>query len=85
MIILKRLSRYSFLVIPCSTKIKEGSWFVGFTHNKRDMIACLNQIKVIDYRRLKNRIGILDESDFEKIGLAFGQLYVLNFGKNKPS
>ena len=37
-----KLSKFTFLVIPTSTKIKDGSWFVKFTHNKIRMIACLN-------------------------------------------
>ena len=84
-IIFKRLSRYTFLVIPCSTQTKEGSWFSFFTHNKKQMVACLNQVKIIDYRRLKNKVGILDDKDFQKISLDFGQLYVPDFQKNKPS
>ncbi len=39
------------------------------------MLACLNQIRVVDYRRFKNKLGDLDELDFanicDKINLVF--------------
>ena len=74
-VIYKKLSRYTFLVIPCSTKIKEGSWFVRFVHGGVEQVAVLSQIRVIDYRRLKNKIGEMDLKDFEDICKAFDNLY----------
>lgn len=35
-IILVKFLKYSFFVIPCSTQIKEGSWFVKFKHNQKE-------------------------------------------------
>ena len=74
-IIFKKLSRHTFLVIPTSTKIKTGSWFVYFTHRKIEMVACLHQIKIIDYRRLQTLIGKLDNKDFQNIKTGFKELY----------
>ena len=75
-IIFKKLSRHTFLVIPTSTKIKTGSWFVFFTHQNIDMIACLHQIRVIDYRRLQTLIGEIDTDDFQKVKNGLKSLYV---------
>ena len=55
------------MVIPTSTKIKEGSWFVNFTFDNTNMIACLHQAKVIDYRRLEDKMGSLSVQDFDRI------------------
>ena len=66
-IILKKYSRYTFLVIPCSTKIKEGSWYSTFVHKNIKMIAVLFQSRTVDYSRLRNKIGELDTNDFCKI------------------
>ncbi len=74
-IIFKKISRYTFLVIPTSTQIKTGSWFVFFVHQNIDMVACLHQIRVIDYRRLFNKKGFLEEKDFEKIKQGFIDFY----------
>ena len=74
-IIYRKLSKYTFLVIPTSTQIKEGSWFVFFNHNNIDMVACLHQIRVIDYRRIERQLGAINEVDFETIKKGFNGLY----------
>lgn len=75
-IVFKKLSNYTFLIIPTSTKIKSGSWFASFAHKNTNMIACLHQIKVIDYRRLQNKIGRIDIKDFKQIKSQFKKLYI---------
>jgi mRNA interferase MazF len=74
-IIAKKLSRHTFLIIPTSTQIKSGSWFSYFVHNKIEMVACLHQIRVIDYRRLQTLIGEIDSNDFKKIKQDLNNLY----------
>ena len=74
-IIAKKLSHSTFLVIPTSTKIKTGSWFVFFTHQNKERVACLHQIRVIDYKRLQTLIGKIDSEDFEKIKFGLKGLY----------
>ena len=63
------------MVIPCSTQAKEGSWFAKFNHKSKEMVACLHQAKVIDYRRLHNSMGNIDDKDFGDIKTAFKKLY----------
>ncbi len=75
-IIFKKLSKYTFFVIPTSTKIKEGSWFVSFVHNSKTMVACLHQAKIVDYRRLDDRIGALSNHDYDLIKKGFSALYI---------
>lgn len=80
-IIYKKLSSYSFVVIPCSTQIKDGDWFVKLIQKKKEMVACLHQIKMIDYRRLDNKVGTLDDTDFAKVVVGFENLYNKNASK----
>jgi mRNA interferase MazF len=75
-IIFTKLSKYTFLVIPCSTKIKEGSWFVKFRHNSMEQVAVLSQIRIIDGSRLKQFIGDIDQKDFADITTGFKNLYI---------
>jgi mRNA interferase MazF len=75
-IILQKLSHFTILIIPCSTKIKEGSWFVSFAHRSVDMVACLNQIRIIDYRRLDDKIGSINSKDFDRIKVGFNNLFI---------
>jgi mRNA interferase MazF len=75
-IIFKKLSKYTFFVIPCSTQIKTGSWFVPLTHKGKNIVACLHQAKVVDYRRLDDTMGALSNHDYKTVKQAFKSLYV---------
>jgi mRNA interferase MazF len=74
-VVYKKLSKFTFLVIPCSTKVKDGSWYVKFIHNKTEQVAVLSQIRIIDYRRFFNKIGTIDQKDYEDIIKGFNNLY----------
>ena len=74
-IIYKKLSKFTFMVIPLSTKIKTGSWFVEFTHDKIKTVACLHRIRVVDYRRMNDKLGKIDSADMDKIKLGLTKLY----------
>lgn len=74
-IILKKLAHGFYFVIPTSTKTKEGSWYVGFKHQSKDMIACLHQARAIDHRRLSSKLGTLDSEDFDRIKTGFHAFY----------
>jgi mRNA interferase MazF len=74
-VILKKLSRYQFMVIPCSTKIKEGSWYVQFNHRDKKQVANLSQARTVDFRRLTTLMGDLDNKDFIDIKNGFLNLY----------
>ena len=74
-IILKKLSKYQFLVVPTSSQIKTGTWLVYFTHKHKEMVACLHQVRVIDYRRLTTLIGSIDQKDYDDIKIGFWNLY----------
>lgn len=74
-IVYKKLSRQIFLVIPTTTQPKNGSWYVSLHHDGMDMRACLQQIRVIDYRRLHTKLGTVDKTEADRIRLAFKKLY----------
>ena len=65
-IIYKKIADNFYMVIPTSTKIKTGSWFVPFIIKKIYNIACLHQVRVIDYRRIIFKLGELDDHDLKK-------------------
>jgi mRNA interferase MazF len=74
-IILKRLSRWTYLVIPTTTKNKTGTWYVAYEYQGKTINACLQQVRTIDYRRLHNKMGSLNEIDFDKVKKGFIKLY----------
>src|SRR5204862_3084369 len=60
-IIFKRLAHDFYFVIPTTTKLKVGSWFVPFRQADRNMIASLHQARAVDHRRLSSKLGQLDD------------------------
>lgn len=65
-VIYRKLSNSFYFVIPTTTKDREGSWYVPFSYQDRQEVACLHQSRAIDYRRLSTKLGSIDEADFEK-------------------
>lgn len=74
-IILKKLAHGFYFVIPTTTKAKEGTWYVCFKHQTKEMIACLHQARAIDHRRLSSKLGTLDSEDFIRVKIGFHTLY----------
>lgn len=74
-IIFRKLARNFYLVVPTTTKEKFGSWYAPFSHGEKLMRACLQQIRIIDYRRLIDRIGRIDEIDMQIVRSEFWRLY----------
>ncbi len=83
-IIFKKLSHGFYFVIPTTTKEKEGSWFVPFVHGGKNMCACLHQARVMDYKRLLNKLGKIDTNDYVSVQVGFEQLYLGNKNKYSP-
>lgn len=74
-IIYKKLSHSFYFVIPTTSQEKAGSWFINFKQHGKVMTACLHQTRPIDYRRLSNKLGELDDKDFKHIKTGFKNLY----------
>ena len=74
-IILKKLARGFYFIVPTSTQAKSGTWYVGFKHQAKDMVACLHQARAIDHRRLSSKLGMLDGADLVRIKAGFHSLY----------
>ena len=74
-VVFRKLGAYTFLAVPTSAKQKEGTWYVAFRHKGIDEVALLSQIKVVSFKRLKEKIGELDGRDMDRIREAFRALY----------
>ncbi len=75
-IIFKKLAHGFYFVIPTTTQVRDGSWYVKFRQQERDMVACLHQSRAIDYRRLSSKLGTLDDEDYSRIKEGFRTLYL---------
>lgn len=74
-IVLKKLAHGFYFVVPTTTQHRTGSWYVPFRHHRKDMVACLQQARSIDHRRLWSKLGSLDDADLEKVKGGFHDLY----------
>lgn len=74
-IIVKKLSRGFYFVVPTTTQKRTGSWYVSYWHQGLEITACLHQVRAIDFRRLHSKLGELDSHDFERIKYAMKKLY----------
>lgn len=74
-LVYKKLSRYRFMGIPLTSKPHEGSWYVPFVHNGKKQVAVIGQARVMNIKRLLQKIGEADDADIRKIRKAFIDLY----------
>lgn len=82
-IIYKILGRSSFMGIPLTSKNKSGDWYVKFRHRGRLECAALCQARVTSRARLYERMGEMDDEDFERVSRGFRHLY--SRPKNVPN
>src|SRR3989344_4934606 len=66
-LIFRKFTANSFLGLPLTTQEKQGSWYVEITIHGKNNWAMLNQARVLDKKRLTNRIATLDDADFKKV------------------
>lgn len=73
-VIIKKLSRYFYFVIPVTSQHHTGTWYTHFVIHGKNQFACLHQARAVDFRRLSTRIGRLDDSDFKEVKDNFRKL-----------
>ncbi len=66
-LILKKLSRESCIVIPLTSKEKSGSWFADITLHGEKRVALLSQLRMVSSNRFQRRLAVLDEGDFSSV------------------
>ncbi|MBI2454104.1 MAG: type II toxin-antitoxin system PemK/MazF family toxin [Parcubacteria group bacterium] len=74
-LIIKGFSKEVFLCIPLTTKLKEGKYYHEV--NLKDGIkrkVILSQIRLVDAKRLVDKVAVLDTEQFNKIKQAIIRL-----------
>jgi len=66
-LILKKLSRKSFIGTPLLTQKKEGSWFAEVTVHNEKRYALLYQIRMLSVKRFQRRLATLEDNDFVRV------------------
>ncbi len=66
-IIFRKCSSQTFIGIPVSTKIKNGSWYYQFSINSISQCAVLVQMRSYDEKRLLEKYAEIPSHVFEEI------------------
>jgi mRNA-degrading endonuclease toxin of MazEF toxin-antitoxin module len=73
-VVFKKLSKNTMMIIPLTTSLKSGTWYSQSNIKGVEGRYCLNQIRMIDAKRLKYRIERINQDDFEKLKSDFRDL-----------
>jgi mRNA interferase MazF len=74
-IIFKKFNREAFLGIPLTSQLKMGKWYVSVTHGEKTDTALLAQIRVMDSKRLVERMEVIGDEGFNEIKRSFLDFY----------
>jgi mRNA interferase MazF len=75
-VIFRKLTHAYYLVVPVTTKIRSGSWYVPYLQGNLPVVACLQHVRSIDHRRLFSKVGEMSRSDFLRLKDGFRDLYL---------
>lgn len=76
-IILKKFNEHVLLILPLTTRKKTGRYYYrlsSFVGNRR-ATAVLSQLRLVDAKRLIDKLGSVPKSDFQKIRKAVGEFF----------
>jgi len=80
--VFKKYDKYSFIGLPLTTRLKEGTWYVEIDFAEIKQTVVLSQGRTFDYKRFKEKIGELDGFDVQKIREGYKRLHSPE--KNRP-
>ncbi len=74
-LIFRKLTSNAFLGLPLTSQERTGTWYVEiFSHGNRSWVM-LNQVRILDKKRLTSRLTVLEDVDFKKVRDGFLSLY----------
>lgn len=66
-LILRKLSKFEFIGIPLTTKLKKSSWNIFLVVDGKQANAQINQIRMFSSNRLQRRVTVVELVNFNKI------------------
>lgn len=70
-LILKKFSGDVFLGLPLTTKEHDGDWYYKIIHDGVNQTVILNQGRILDRKRLEEKIFEISEAELEDIKKAY--------------
>ena len=69
-IVLKQFNKEVFWAIPLTTKIKTGKYYFDINlSDDRKRQAILSQLRLVDAKRLKKKLAVLSEKQFQELSI----------------
>ena len=66
-LIIKKLSKYSFVGVPLTSQEHHGSWYASFVFKDKVQYAALHQVRSYSVKRLHKRMGQIPQSDLDVV------------------
>ena len=66
-IIIKKFNQEIFWAIPLTSTKKQGQYYIPIESSGKSCTAIISQIRLLDARRLQNKIGFLSRAEYESI------------------
>jgi mRNA interferase MazF len=74
-VVYKKFTKDMFIGIPLTTTKREGNFFFHFEFiPNKTSVAILPQAKLFSSKRLLNKIGVINKSDYEKLKIEYLKL-----------
>lgn len=83
-LVFKKLTTNSFLGLPLTSQVKDGSWYIKVTIHGKTSRVMLNQARTFDRKRIISRMGTLDDPDFKNVQVRFIDFYRLENYSPRP-
>ena len=64
-VIIKKFNKEVFWGVPLTHTEKKGKYYFSFNLNNEVSVAILSQLKLFDAKRIKYKIGMINEKDFD--------------------
>jgi mRNA-degrading endonuclease toxin of MazEF toxin-antitoxin module len=74
-LIFKKFTTNSFLGLPLTSSEKIGTWYVQIKIRGRESSVMLNQARIFDKKRLRERVVTMNEKDFMEVKERFQAFY----------
>ena len=74
-LVFRKFTYNTFFGLPLTSKITYGTWYAVITFKYTKQSVILNQGRTFNVKRLRGRMGQLNEADFTKVKVGFHRLF----------
>lgn len=74
-LVVKKFNNNIFLGIPMTTKLKDNKYYIKVLLKDEIVSAMISQIRIIDSKRLDEKIGYIKRKDFENVKLEIKNMF----------